>query len=520
MRFDTKKIKQDAKENFEKAWLETANLLPQESKKDYTLGKGPGQEHPLHNLVQDVRRIFIKFGFSEVENQIFISEEDVYKQYGPEAPVILDRVYYLGGLPRPDIGLGDEKILEMKNIAPFINVGNFKKILRGYREGSIEGDNLLEIMVDKLKIKTEQATGIINLFPEFRNIEPVCSKQTLRSHMTGAWFPTLEALQDSELPLKLFSIGLRFRREQKLDATHLRAHYGASCVIMDEDISNEAGKKLTEKIMNELNFLDINFIKKKATSNYYAPDMEYEIFSGNIEVADCGMYSPVALANYDINVPVFNLGFGLERVLMIRDKIGDVRELLYPQFYRNVSLSDEELAGHVKISKEPVTDDGRKLAEKISGTAKTHADVISPCRFTAYEGEFMGKFIKVSVVEKEENTKLLGPAALNDIYVHEGNIYGIPKDAGKLSSELVGVTEKGIKVKFSVLGAISEGIAANIEDMIKAGKNTGLIQFKMAKTPADLNVEITKTARRFITSLNKKIILKGPVFMSVEFETE
>jgi len=519
MPFNTKQIKQEARENFEKAWLKTAELLPQESKKDYTTGAGT--EHPIHALIRDVRKIFIKFGFSEVENQIFISEDDVYKQYGPEAPVILDRVYYLAGLPRPDIGLSDDKILEVREIAPYINIKNFKKILRGYREGAVEGDNILEVMVNELKIKTEQASGIINLFPEFKNITPVCSKQTLRSHMTAAWFPTLEVMQDSELPLKLFSIGLRFRREQKLDATHLRAHYGASCVIMDDDISLASGKKLTEKILNELNFYDINFVKKKATSNYYAPGMEYEVFSESIEVADCGMYSPVALANYDIKIPVFNLGFGLERVLMIRDKIGDVRELLYPQFYKNLDLSDEQIAEQVRIAHEPETKEGRELAGKISKTAKIHADEKSPCSFPVYEGDFLDKKISVSVVEKEDNTKLLGPAALNEIYVYCGNVYGIPKNPGKLSSDLIEVKKDGIKVKFNFLDAVSSGIVYEIENKIKTvktGSKKGLLQVKMAKTPSDLNIEIAKAARRFITSKNKKIILKGPVFMSVEIQ--
>lgn len=516
MPFNTKQIKQDAKENFEKAWLNTAKLLPQESKKDYTAGTG--KEHPLHNLIHDVRKIFIKFGFSEIENQMFISEDDVYKQYGPEAPVILDRVYYLAGLPRPDIGLSDDKITDVREIAPYINIGNFKKILRGYREGTIEGDDILEVMVNKLKIKTEQASGIINLFPEFKNIEPVCSKQTLRSHMTGAWFPTLEAMRDFDLPLKLFSIGLRFRREQKLDATHLRAHYGASCVIMDDEISNEAGKQLTEKILNELNFHDINFVKKKATSNYYAPDMEYEIFSGDIEVADCGMYSPVALANYDIDIPVFNLGFGLERILMIRDNIKDVRELLYPQFYKNLDMSDAEVARQVRMTDTPGTEEGMQLAQKIAETAKKHADEPSPCKFPVYSGKILNKEITAEVVENENDTKLLGPAALNEIYVCGGNIYGIPKDPGKLSKELIEVKEKGIKVGFSFLDAVSAGIACEIEKMIKNNEKTNLFQVKMAKNPSDLNIEIGKPARRFITSLNKKIILKGPVFMSVEVE--
>jgi len=103
-----------------------------------------GKQHPIHELIQKVRKIFLELGFDEVENPVFIQEEDVYKQYGKEAPVILDRVFYLGGLPRPDIGLSNEEILKIKSINPNINIDKFKKILRSYREGAIEGDNMLE----------------------------------------------------------------------------------------------------------------------------------------------------------------------------------------------------------------------------------------------------------------------------------------------------------------------------------------------------------------------------------------
>ena len=51
----------------------------------------------------------------------------------------------------------------------------------------------------------------------------------------------------------------------------------------------------------------------------------------------------------------------------------------------------------------------------------------SPCEFIAYEGELLGKNIRVKFVEPEEGTKLLGPAAWNGIYIYDGNIIGVPE---------------------------------------------------------------------------------------------
>lgn len=516
MKFDVRNIKEKARKNFGEAWLETAKLLPAESGRDYSGGRG--SEHMLHALVNEVRAIFLSLGFDEVENNIFVPEEEVYWQYGPEAPVILDRCYYLAGLPRPDIGLGKLEIEKILEINPDIKVEKVQGILRGYRQGSIEGDDLFEEMVKVLGIRTEDAARIINIFPAFKDLTAVAEKMTLRSHMTAAWFPTLKALSHKqEMPIKLFSTGLRFRREQKLDATHLRAHYGASCVVMDPEISLGAGKEITEKMLEKLEFRNIRFEKKKATSNYYAPGTELEAYSGTIEVADCGMYSPVALANYDIEYPVFNVGFGLERILMIREGKKDVREILYPQFYGEFKLSDGEIAADIAIEKRPRTEEGKKIASMIAKVGREKAEEDSPCSFPVYEGPLLGRDVKVSIIEKEDATRLLGPAALNDIYVYDGSVYGIPKDPGKLRKELTDVRDKGVRPGFDFLDAVSNYFAFEIENTLGEGEKEGFFQIKMAKNPSDVNICVSDVARRYITSRNKEISIRGPVFVSVQF---
>jgi len=512
MKLNPREIKAAAREDYRRAWLETAKLIPAGGA-DYLGGRGG--PHPLHELAQKVRNVLLNLGFDETENQIFIPEEDVYKQYGPEAPVILDRCYYLGGLPRPDIGLGREKTDEVKAIAE-VDVEELKRIFREYREGSIEGDDVIESMVRRLNVRTDEASRILDLFTEFRGIKPVCGKTTLRSHMTAAWFPTLAAMQD-DAPLKLFSVGLRFRREQKVDSSHLRAHYGGSCVIMSEDISLKSGMKATEKILNALDFGDVTFQQKKATSNYYAPDTEYEVYSGDIEVADVGMYSPVALAQYDIEYNVFNLGFGLERILMVKNGAGDIRQVIYPQFHSAAGLSDSELALEVRIDRRPATEEGARVMAALKDTFVKHAAEKSPCRFKAYEGVLNGRRVTVSAVEREANTMLLGPAALNNVIVHDGGLYGLPDDTSKLKADVSGIASKGVKLPFTFIDAVAAYMAAEIEDRAGKGEKEGFIQFKMAKGPADVNIKVTGKARRFIESNNKQISLKGPVFTACEW---
>jgi len=284
--------------------------------------------------------------------------------------------------------------------------------------------------------------------------------------------------------------------------------------------SLDAGKKVSERILDCLSFKDIHFSLKKATANYYAPAKEYEIYSGKIEIADCGMYSPVALANYGIEYPVFNIGFGLERILMVKKGITDIREVLYPQFYKNTSFTDRELTEQIRIERMPMTPEGAALAENIAKTARENAKKQSPCEYIAYTGTVMGKNITVSVFEKEEGTKLLGPAALNNIYAYNGGLYGLPDDISTLKKDMTEVKEKGEKAPLNFLDALSNRFASDIENALREDKKEGILTVKMAKTPGEINITVTEAARRFIESKNQPIALKGPVFISVKYKSK
>jgi O-phosphoseryl-tRNA synthetase len=527
MIYDSKKIQEEAKKDFIEAWKNTKGEYPKpnEKFKEKLLKPTKPEPHPIQNTIAKIRSNFLRLGFREIENPLFIEEQDVYKQYGPEAPAILDRCYYLAGIPRPDVGLSDAKANKIKTVVQKWDNKMKEKlrgVLREYKLGRIEGDDLVETIEQRLGITTEESTKILSFFDELKNLKAEPTQTTLRSHMTAGWFPTLEALQDkSEHPLKLFSIGLRFRREQRVDSTHLRAHYGASCAVLDKDMEIEAGKALTKEVLKPLGFKDFEYEKKQATSTYYANDSEYEVYAKSagqrVEIADIGMYSPIALANYNIKYPVFNAGFGIERILMIKEGFSDVREAFFPQFYQAVELTDEEIADAISIAKKPSTEEGRKLSEEIQKTAAKHADDSSPCSFEAFSGDFLGKKITVNIVEKEEGTKLLGPAALNEVFVYDSGIYGIPPQGFKQKTKEI--TENGIKTGVTYLQALSDYFAAGIEDAVREGKPYSH-QFKMAKTAPELNLNIPEHALKFIQSKKKPLMLKGPLFTQVEMDLD
>jgi O-phosphoseryl-tRNA synthetase len=495
--FDTGEIKSKAKSNFIDAWIATAKLIPTGTKISLTR---KGKPHLVRELIQKSRQLLLNLGLDEVENLTLLPDGDVVKQYGPEARVILDRAFYLAELPRPDIGLSEKRISQIKEITQEIDIEKLQTILRNYKKGEIEADNLIEELIAKLGITDYQATELMDkVFPEIKDLRPVPSNKTLRSHMTATWFHTLAALQDkASFPVALFSVGPRYRNEQREDARHLRVHHSASIVVMDPEISLDAGRAITKDIMQQYGFSDIKFETKIATSKYYAPGQEQEVFVKHkgswLEIADIGMYSPVALANFDIKYPVFNAGFGIERLGMLIYEVDDVRKLAYPQF-AVIEYSDEEIAKSITYIASPQTARGQKIAQAIEETTRKHKDEIAPCEFLAWKDNS----IEVKVVETEAGKRLIGPAGFNKICVANGAIYS-------------DIAPSGVYTGINYMRAIAMGAAAAIEN-----SNENLTyQVKGIKHLSDLNLQIPEAVRQHIEGQQKKIKVGGAVFVAIE----
>ena len=495
--FDTGAIKATAKDNFTNAWIATAKLIPTGT--EVSLAK-KGKPHLIRELIQKSRQILLNLGFDEIENLTLLPDSDVVKQYGPEARVILDRAFYLAELPRPDIGLSARRIAEIKKIVEGMEVEKLQTILRDYKKGEIEADNLIEELIAQLGITDYQATELMDkVFPEIKELQPVPTNKTLRSHITATWFHSLAALQDrAAFPVALFSVGPRYRNEQREDAQHLRVHHSASIVVMDPGISLDAGRAIAGNVMQQYGFPDVKFETKTATSKYYAPGQEQEVFVKHkgawLEIADIGMYSPVALANFDIRYPAFNAGFGIERLGMLVYEIDDVRKLAYPQF-AIVEYSDEEIARSISYITSPQTARGQQIARAIEETARKYKNEIAPCEFLAWKDESL----EVRVFEKEPSKRLIGPAGFNEICVASGSIY----------SDIV---PSGTYTGINYMRAIAMGAAAAIEN----SSDNLTYQVKGIRHLSDLNLEIPEAVRQHVEGQNKKIGVRGAVFVAIE----
>ncbi len=515
-KFDLQKLKTEMERDYEKAWLMSKSLLKEKGR--LLRLKPQGNPHPIFTFIERTRKTLLRLGFKETVLPIIVDEGTIFREYGPEACLILDRVFYLAGLPRPDIGISKEKLEKIKKIIPeFENVSELQKIFREYKVGNIEADNMLEVIVSELEVKEDDASKMIDsVFSELKRLEPIPTKLTLRSHTTALWFPALAKIQYLQpRPIQLFSIGPKFRREQKLDRTHLYSSYTISFVIM-ADMTLEDGKIVVEDFLKELGYKEVIFAQKRATSKYYAPQTESEIFIEHpktgevIEIGDLGFYSPVALANFGIEYPVFNAGFGVERFVMVETGETDIRRLVYPYFYSKDDLKDEELLKGIRLTESPETDLGKEIMKAIITIAEEHKDDSSPTKVLAWQKHFKSQLTQVFVWEPDPDVKLLGPAALNEIWVSEGNIIGVvPTEKLKKEGQSTGIR---------YLDAVAAKAAKDIEDLLKSDRNEYMLRVRMVKNAADINLTIDEPTRRMFTSKGKKIDIRGPVFIGILLE--
>ncbi|MDD1725638.1 MAG: O-phosphoserine--tRNA ligase [Euryarchaeota archaeon] len=514
--------------SFEAAWKYGGELLNDKSTYDLqqvTAAASPGKPHPLNELIERMRQRLLHLGFDEVINETIFPQEDVLKQWGPTAYAILDRCYYLAALPRPDVGLSAQKQAAIRSFnidLPPEKVAALQLTLHKLKTGELEGDELIREIGKELAIADDLAVEVFEkVFDEFKDLKPIPSNLTLRSHMTAAWFDTLASIQkNTRIPVKLFSIGPRYRREQREDATHLRVHDSASCVVMDEDVTIDLGKWIVKEFLLPFGFEDFQFRQvATGTDTYYAPGKHFEAFAfhpgfeevgsedaGWLEVADFGLYSPVTLANYGIEFPVVNCGIGVERIAMLMNGYKDIRTLVYPQFYEEFVLTDDQLVNFITLKKTPTTAQGLEIQRSIINTCKTHGADESPVEVLAWEGELLEKLVRVSVIEPEENTKLCGPAFLNEVFVTDGSIIGAIKP-------------KGVSTGITYIEAFAAEAAYAVEQALKMGKTEFDVRVKIVRSPNDINLSIDPVATRYITSRNKRIDLRGPVFITIRMQT-
>ncbi|WMW26135.1 O-phosphoserine--tRNA ligase [Methanolobus sediminis] len=539
MKFNPDDIKKAASEDFDAAWNKGTEYISESKLNDQYphMTIKFGKPHPVYDTISKLRDAYLRMGFEEMMNPLIVDEREVHKQFSHEALAVLDRCFYLAGLPRPNVGISDERIALIKEILGGVDdeaIETIRKVLHAYKKGDVEGDDLVPEIAASINISDSLVVEMIDqVFPEFKELIPQATKKTLRSHMTSGWFISLSSIiERANPPFNFFSIDRCFRREQDEDAARLMTYYSASCVIMDENVTIDHGKAVAQGLLSQFGFEKFMFRPDDKRSKYYVPDTQIEVFAyhpklvgsntkysdGWIEIATFGIYSPIALSQYNIPYPVMNLGLGVERLAMILHDATDIRSLTYPQItqYSEWKMTDNELAKNVKVANVPETAEGMEIVKAIVAICNEHGSTPSPCEFPAWEGTINGKTVKVAVVEPEEETKLCGPAVFNEVVAYENDILGVP-DNKKWKNVL---ENHSARTGVTFLDAFACQAAKDIENAIANGESEVETRVRIVKVPSEINIRLEPLAQRFITSNKKKIDIRGPVFTTVRATIE
>jgi O-phosphoseryl-tRNA synthetase len=503
---------------------------------NYLVGKGT--QHPVHELIQNLRSILLNSGFNELENSFFVADTDIKKQHNVNPNLVFDKVYYLAESQKPNVAIEQVQIDKLKEMIPSINIDKLKDILNDYKDDKLENYQIFQRLTKELSISAEEITKLLELIPGLNETNPKLTNITLRSTMASSWFTTLAAIVDKEhLPIKVYSTGIWFKRGPKLNELKLSSHYGASSIIMDEKISVTNGKIIAEEILHRLGFKDLELKKTSRSQNFNVTTDELKFFVNGIDIATCGMFDQDVLAQYSINIPTLYINFGLEHMVMVQKGFDDIRELMYPQFYKAWKLNDGQIAEALQFIQKPKTELGKRIADELVKVCEKNGNTASPCEFVVWEGPLNGtddalkdvtntptpdesnnkKRLRVKVVKHEKDARLCGPAFLNEILVKDGDIYGVP--ANDENQEFSEAEHTNIRY----LDAFSKLVGSTIEDNVEveakpnAADKQKKISIGIIKDMEDINLQLDGGAYRYLSTNNKKIEVRGPMFINIEW---
>ena len=169
---------------------------------------------------------------------------------------------------------------------PDLDVDKLQDILRDFKRGSIEADDIIEVMQKRMGVTQDQATFIVaSLFPDVDALRPIATNKTLRSHMTGTWC-ALSALSRTRASIRSPcspSAHATATSSAKTPTTcasttpHQLSSWTRIC-------SSPWPRRIAKDILKKFGFSDARFETKLATSTYYAPSL-----AGSIRQAEWRM---------------------------------------------------------------------------------------------------------------------------------------------------------------------------------------------------------------------------------------
>ena len=160
-------------------------------------------------------------------------------------------------------------------------------------------------------------------------IEPVESNLVLRTHTSPTQIRTMLGQQP---PIYVICPGRTFRADE-LDATHTPVFSQVEGLVVDEGISMADLKGTLDYFAKQIFGDDVVARLRPSYFPFTEPSAEVDIFFNGrwIEWGGCGMVNPRVLETCGIDTDKYSgfaFGMGLERTLMVRHQVTDIRAIV------------------------------------------------------------------------------------------------------------------------------------------------------------------------------------------------
>ncbi len=247
-----------------------------------------GKIHPLQQLIDKARRIFLNMGFEEIE-------------YGFVQSAFWNMDALFTAQDHPVRELHDTLYLEQPATLELPGEELVKRVKEMHEHGDEESDGWQYVWEDK----------------EAR-------KALLRTHTTVNTIRYLEEHPDP--PVKVFSIGRVFRKDA-YDSTHLPEFIQVEGIVMEEG----ANLGMLVGLLKEF-YLRMGLGELRIRPGYFPytePSLEPEIFFNDqwMELGGAGIFRPEVTKPLGVKHPVLAWGLGLERLAMPLLDVKDIRKL-------------------------------------------------------------------------------------------------------------------------------------------------------------------------------------------------
>lgn len=265
--------------------------------------KFPGKKHVLSYFIEKIRRIFLEMGFKEKKDSFvessFWNFDALFQPQDHPAREMHDTLY----LKNPKKSkLPDKEIV--------------KAVKRMHQEGDKESRGW-----------------------EYKWVRRIAEKPILRTHTTAV---TVRSLAEVEAPAKVFCIGRVFRNET-LDYSHLPEFAQVEGIVADENVNFRDLLGYLKEFYKKLGFEKIRF--RPSYFPYTEMSVEPEVYFKEkdewLELGGAGIFRPEVTRPLGVDVPVLAWGLGLERPLMLKLGITDIRNFYFKndlKFLREVEV--------------------------------------------------------------------------------------------------------------------------------------------------------------------------------------